>query len=231
MQDERDSIDREDLERLESEIVATYNEAYHPHECPRLFYTPPHSNWKVDGSFVESYFSSAKVLLRKVIERQLLDAEGVAAVFLCRHYLELAIKYTLFHSRWLRCEGVNATDEEIAAVETNHDLHTLWSTLRKELDFRLPGVSKVGFDLDFVGKFVGQFQQVDKGGCRFRYPTKSLKAGPTAQPSTPSDALGIDFPALLVAVEHAQRVLGDLDAYLVNAYGLNEDWEADLGSL
>jgi len=231
MHAERDSIGRKDLERLGAEIIASYNEAYHPHECPRVFYAPPHPDWKVDALFVEGFFSSAKLLLQGVIDGKLLEAEGVAAVFLCRHYLELAIKYTLFHSRWLSDEGTNATKEEISAVDTDHDLHSLWDTLRRELRTRLPGISKVGFDLDFVGKLVGQFQLVDKGGCRFRYPAKELAVAPTSQPSTQREPLGIDFPALLFALEHAKRVLGDLDAYLVNTHGLNEEGEAELNSL
>jgi hypothetical protein len=227
----RNSIGREELEGTEAEIIASYNEAYRPHAYSRVFYAPPHGDWKVDALFVEGFFSSAKLLLQQLIDGKLLEAEHVAAVFLCRHYLELAIKYTLFHSRWLRDERTNATNEEIAAVETDHSLYSLWGTLRGELRARLPGISKVGFDLDFVEKLVAEFQQVDKGGCRFRYPAKEFAVAPAVQPSTLCEPLGIDFPALLFALEHTQRVLGDLDAYLVNTHGLNEEWEAELYSL
>jgi hypothetical protein len=219
-----------ELERLEAEIIASYNEAYHPHDYLRVFYPPPHGDWKVDALFAEGFFSSAKLLLHGVIDGNLSEAEGVAAVFLCRHYLELAIKYCLFHSRWLRNLVMNAANDEIAAVGNDHSLHSLWTDLRRELDSRLPEISKVGFDLDFVGKLVAEFQQVDKGGCRFRYPTKEFSVATTGQPLTATEPLGIDFRALLFALEHAQRVLGDLDAYLVNTHGLNEEWEAELNS-
>jgi hypothetical protein len=224
------SIGLKELERLEAEIIASYNEPYHPHDYVRVFFPPPHGDWKVDALFAEGFFSSAELLLQGVIDGKLSEAEGVAAVFLCRHYLELAIKCCLFHSRWLRNVGTNATNKEIAAVGKDHSLHSLWSDLRRELDSKLPEISKVGFDLDFVGKLVAEFQQVDKGGCRFRYPTKEFAVATTGQPSTPPESLGIDFRALLFALEHTQRVLGDLDAYLVNTHGLNEEWEAELNS-
>ena len=231
MHDDRDSIGRGELERLETEIISSYNEAYRPHEYRRAFYIPPHGDWKVDASFVDGYFSSAKLLLQDIIDGKLLEAQGMAAVFLCRHYLELAIKYTLFHSRWLRSESTNATNDEIAAVHTDHSLHSLWDTLTGELKSRLPETSKVGFDLDFVGRFVAEFQQVDKYGCRFRYPTKRIAVARAVQPATLPESLGIDYPALLLALEHTQRVLSDLDAYLVNTHGLNEEWEAELNNL
>jgi len=157
--------------------------------------------------------------------------ESVAAVFLCRHYLELAIKYTLFHSRWLKDDRTNATNEEIVAVENKHNLQSLWDTLKRELETRLPRIADVGFDLDFVGAFVAEFHQTDKSGWKFRYPTREFAVLPSGQALTLDDSLSIDFPALLFNLQHAERVLSSLDAYLVNTHGLNAEWEAELNNV
>lgn len=230
MNADSNAIGEEELEKEQEEIIASYGEAYRPHEYRQVFYTPAHADWKVDALFVESYFSSAKLLLQGVIAGKLLEAEGVAAVFLCRHYLELAVKYTLFHSRWLRSESINATDAEVATVAAHHGLTSLWEALTGELKTRLPGISKVGLDLDFVGKFIAEFQRVDNDACRFRYPAKRIAVAGAAQPATLPQPLGIDYPALLSALELTQRVLGDLDDRLVNKHGLNKEWETDCNS-
>ena len=72
---------------------------------------------------------------------------GAPAVFLSRHYLELALKYVLYHSRWLRSETINATDDEIEAVGKTHKLRPLWERLLSELERRVPSIVGDGLDL------------------------------------------------------------------------------------
>lgn len=52
--------------------------------------------------------------------------EGVPALFLLRHYLELRLKLIVFHARWLNDQHTTARDEDIQAVKNQHSLKTLW---------------------------------------------------------------------------------------------------------
>jgi len=129
--------------------------------------------------FPEGFFESAKVLLEAIISGSLHEGfERVATVFLCRHYLELALKYTLYHSRWLNDETHNAGDD-VEPVGQSHDLQKLWEKLSTELDRRVPSIWAAGYDLDFVAGFVKEFHEVDGHNTRFRYPGKQLPVVPS----------------------------------------------------
>ncbi len=172
---------------------------------------------EIDALFPEGFFESAKLLLRGVVSGRLNEGiEGVAAIFLSRHYLELAMKYALFHSRWLQDEKRNAPD--VTPVGPTHNLEKLWSTLIAELKGK-PGVVPKGLDLDFVAKFVKEFNAFDPKNWRFRYPGEQL---PPA--SSSSENLGIDFTSLLFDVQRVFDVLCTLDNYLIETYGENEEW-------
>lgn len=213
----------------QEEILRACNDAFRPHTYFKVFHLPSSgADWKVDAAFLDGFFESATLLLQRVISGEMLESRGIAAVFLCRHYLELAIKYALFHSRWLKDDNTNANDADVMSVKTTHNLQELWDTFRKELKDRLPEVLKVGYDLDFVGKFVAEFHNVDSGNWRFRYPTKQLAIATAGEIQMNTDALGIDFETLLFDLQHVEQVLRDLDARLVNTYGLNEEWQSEL---
>ena len=47
---------------------------------------------------------------------------GVAGVFLFLHYMELAMKYTVFHARWLERADKNAAWEDVKDLHRNHSL-------------------------------------------------------------------------------------------------------------
>jgi hypothetical protein len=143
----------------------------------------------------------------------------------------LAIKYALFHSRWLQSEGTNAHDEQIEPIETGkkgHHLKHLWDKLIKELETRVPSILATGLDLAFVTKFVAEFDRIDQEGVRFRYPTKVIAVArdKKVRPS----ALGIDFEALLFNLTRAHDVLNTLDGRLIDQHGENEDWETEMNS-
>ena len=96
----------------------------------------------MEGLFQDSFYRSARLLLRAVLDGKILEAEGIAAVFLCRHYLELALKYALFHSRWLKDKDTNALNAEILAVGHGHDLKKIWDTRNAELTKKLSSIRK-----------------------------------------------------------------------------------------
>jgi hypothetical protein len=168
-------------------------------------------------------------LLDGIVIRQLsADIYGVTSAYVCRHYLEIAIKYALFHSRWLKNEKQNAADAEIVAVAKTHNLQSLWDTLMKELKSRMPSICATGLDLKFVGEFVAEFHQIDASGERFRYPTEQIAIGPRTEAIPPSLAIGFD--SLLLNLIRAHDVLETLDSYLVEQHGENEDWQNILNS-
>ncbi|HTW88691.1 MAG TPA: hypothetical protein VMD75_11860 [Candidatus Binataceae bacterium] len=222
-------VDFAQMMDLEEQILSEYQERYKPHEYRKVFYPPASGEWEIDALFADSYFESARIIVRGIVVGSLLEAvAGPSACFLCRHYLELALKYTLFHSRWLTDEAQNAPDDKVQPVGKRHGLLCLWRELDGELRRRMPSVFKTGIDLGYVGQFVKEFDTVDGNGARFRYRGKGIAVGSGARPRT--EALGIDFGALLYGLTLAHDVLGTVDAYLVDRYGQNEDWEEEVSS-
>jgi hypothetical protein len=216
---------KEELAKEEAQMIAEYLDRYRPRPYRQVFYPPASGEWKVDASYSEAFFNSAKLLLDGITSGDLLDGlYGVAAAYLCRHYLELAIKYALFHSRWLKTETQNAADDEVVPIEPKHTLEMLWKKLMKELKERVPSALASGLDLNFVGEFVAEFHRIDKPGWRFRYPRKQIAVSPSSEPY-PS-ALGINFDSLLFNLKRAYDVLDTLDGRLVDQYGENEEWES-----
>jgi hypothetical protein len=212
---ELDPSPREEQERF----FDKYNERFQPHEYRPVFQPP--LTGKVDALFPDGFFESAKLLLEGIKTGELRQGiEGVAAVFLCRHYLELALKYTLFHSRWLKGSCGNAVTAHVDPVGKSHDLKMLWETLTAELKAK-PSVVPSGLDLNFVGAFVKEFHAVDQDNTRFRYTGKQLPVQPSS-----NETLTIDFDSLLFNLQLTYDVLHTLDSYFMNTFGENEEWEA-----
>lgn len=214
-----------DAKQLESQIIAKYNERFESHKYHQVFYPPPSGEWRVDALFPEGFFESAKLLLRGVATGEFREGiEGVAAVFLSRHYIELAIKYALFHSRWLTDSRRNAPASDVTSVGKTHDVQKLWDALAGELKGK-PGLVPTGLDLNFVSEFVKEFHAVDQHNWRFRYPGQQL---PVESPA--GDDLKIDYAALLFNLQRAYDVLSTLDNYLIETFGGNEELEAEQDS-
>ena len=202
-------------------ILNEFNDRYRALSYFPVFYVPS-GDWLVGGLFTESYYRSARFLLQQIVDGKLLEAQGIAAIYVCRHYLELALKYALFHSQWLKDEHGNAADREVTGVGNRHLLKPLWMDLKREVQTRVPSLRRQGLDLDFVGNFVAEFDGVDPDGWRFRYPTAKIKIGPG---TTNLPSIGINFEALLRDLDHVFGVLRGLDSYLVETYGENQEWQ------
>lgn len=215
--------DGNEAEVEEALIFKKYNERFEKWPYRQAFFAPS-KEWHVDALFAEGYLESATVLLSGIASGQFPQGiHGVTAVFLCRHYLELQLKYTLYHSRWLKDENTNAPNEEIEAVgKDHHRLHPLWIKLRGEIEKK-----KLTYDLDlpFVGQFVNEFDTIDPNGMRFRYPGTQLPVQGKSH-----ETLGIDFAILASSLKHASEVLDTLDRNLINTFGHNEEWESEMQS-
>ena len=84
----------------------------------------PGQDWRVDADWDDAYYLGAKRLIEGVARGEYLPAcEGVAGLYLFRHYVELALKYIIFHSRWLRDAHTNASFEEIEDSRSRCGLH------------------------------------------------------------------------------------------------------------
>jgi hypothetical protein len=220
----------EELKAEESRILAEYAERYRPQPYRQIFYSPVSGTWKVDALYVGGFFEAAKFLLEGIVAGKLPESlHGVAAVYLSRHYLELEIKYALFHSRWLKHERCNTLVSEVVPVTHAHMLQPLWDKLKTELKARVPSSLTSGLDLKFVAQFVAEFHKVDKSGWRFRYPKATIAA--VVSPALPTSILGIDFESLLFTLNRAHEILDTLDGRLVDQHGENEEWQGDLDSL
>ncbi|MFZ0739387.1 MAG: hypothetical protein WBL70_08855 [Candidatus Acidiferrales bacterium] len=214
----------EKLSREEERILDQFNDPYRARPYRPVFDAPTDlTPRRVEGLFTDSYYRSARLLLEAVLDGKIPEAEGVAAVFLCRHYSELALKYALFHSRWLKEERTNATDKDVQAVDKGHRLKAPWDTLKEEVQKRAPSLRSQGLDLDFVDRFVEEFDEIDPSGSSFRYETVRIEVRP---PTSTMPPVGIDFAALLHNLDHAYNVLSALDSYLVESYGENQEWES-----
>jgi len=184
------------------------------------------NNCQVDADFPEGFFESAVVLLEGIASGPLHEAiEGIAAIFLSRHYLELALKYTLFHSRWLKDELHNANNS-VEPVGRSHNLQELWAKLSTELESRVPSILRTGYDLQFVAEFVREFHEIDQHNTRFRYPGKQLPVKCSSQ-----ETLRIDFKTLLLNLKRVHDTLGALDTHLIEQHGSNEEWQAFINSV
>ena len=195
----------------------------------------PSEPWHVNALWEDGYFQAARLVVGMVADHRnykpehtpMPQVEGVAGVYLFRHYLELALKYLLFHSRWLRNASSNAHWTEVQNVAKTHSLRRLWDTVKAERVGKLSDELWNNFDVEFVEECIQDFDAADSNGEKFRYP------GPTigfslGEPAT--DRLYVWFEAFDKQMKHVRDVLLALDTYLVEMHGMNAEWEAELNS-
>ena len=87
----------------------------------------PGPDWRVEAIWDDAYYHAAKHLIEGVIDGTCRPAiEGVAALYLVRHYIEIALKFLIFHSRWLEDLHTNADNDRIQEVKNSHCLWSIW---------------------------------------------------------------------------------------------------------
>src|SRR5437016_2387692 len=79
-----------------------------------IFSIPPEP-WIVEAEWTEGYFRAARRIVEDIVSGKLFATEiwGPVALYLFRHYLELALKYIVLHARFLKDTNTNAEDETI----------------------------------------------------------------------------------------------------------------------
>lgn len=82
-----------------------------------------------------------------------------------------------------------------------------------------------GFDTAFIDNVVRDLNKVDPGSLGFRYNGKVFDDGDPG-----GDELRINFEAILEQSQHVFNVLHSIKVCLIETYGMNADWQADMNS-
>jgi hypothetical protein len=121
-------------------------------------------------SFKESFYRASEVIVENLAKgRGFPDLEGVAAVFLFRHYLELALKTLVMRGRFLERADKNAAIENVKKVKRIHDLAELWELVLKEAKPKIDPKDWDSYDTVFVEKCIAEFHERDEKGFALRY--------------------------------------------------------------
>jgi len=209
---------------------------YEKRPYPRLFQVPA-PNWQVEAVWDDAYYRSAKILLEGVALGQYRPAfEGVAGMYCFRHYLELALKFIVFHSRWLIDAQTNARFDEIADVKKDHSVGRLWALAKAECQRLIPPIEWDSIDTAFVDACIEEFEAIDATGERFRYhgPRFGVEKDPVKRAQMAQTIrydLYVQFSEFPQVIEHVHDVLEYLDLYMVEAHGQNDEWADYLNSL
>jgi len=183
---------------------------------PIIYKSEHKQSWR---SMAESFYRASEHLVKAVVGREANeDIEGVAAVFLFRHYLELVLKGIVLHGRWIKPSGENAARDEVQKVKNIHELTVLWKWALEDAKPKIDPEHWENYDTEFVEHCIAEFDAVHQKGFAFRY-----------------SGLGgefclFDFPTLLRQMEHIQQVLGGIETYLIETYAQNKEYEAYLES-
>jgi len=216
---EADERDRELLEQITG---------YRRKRPYRSVFGEPSGEWRVEANWEDAYYGAAFAVISGVVEGRYLRAvEGVAGLYLFRHYLELALKYIILHSRWIKDEHTLADD--VQEIKKTHSLKRLWELLKDEALPKMASDESVKeWDIEFVDACVLEFEAVDPGpGERFRYHGRSF-GGP--QVGRGDEYLSIDFEQLLDNMPHVREFLGMLDTWFYETHGMIQEWEAEMNS-
>lgn len=185
--------------------------AFEKWEYAQFIYKTDHKqSWR---DLPDSFFRAALLLVQLVVSHQVReDIEGLAAIFLFRHYLELILKNIIVNGRWLVRVDENAK-EGVQEVKRIHELTTLWNWVLRDAKPKMSDGDWENYDTEFVEKCIAEFDEVDKKGFAFRY------AGQGAEFCL------FDFRVLAQVMEHIYQVLDGINEYLLEAHHQNAQWD------
>ena len=170
-------------------------------------------------SFRESFYRASEIIVRNLaVNKGFPDLEGPAAVFLFRHYLELALKVLVMRGRMLERPDKNAAIASVKEVARIHALADLWELVLADAKPKIDPKDWDNYDIPFVEKCIAEFHDRDQKGFAFRYHGEG------------GEHFEYGFADLEKAMEHVYQVLEGLRVYLVETHGQNEEWEDILNS-
>jgi hypothetical protein len=196
------------------------NYRYPPYEkraySPVFFKTDNTRTWL---GVCEGFYEASRILAEGLADGKFSeDLEGVAAIFLFRHYLELSLKRIVWEGRRLESPDKNARPDDVRQLKNEHNLDVLWQALVTDAMPKFALGNWKNFDIEFVRKCVFEFHKVDPKGVTFRY------AGSGAENYL------VDFRQLAANMVHVREVLEGIISWLVETYGQNAEWEDILNS-
>jgi hypothetical protein len=180
-----------------------------------IIHEEPHEQAWID--FGESFYRASAALVDGVAGgSHSEDIEGVAAIFLFRHYLELALKRIIVRGRCLIRTDKNAAWEDVKEVAKIHDLPALWKMVLSDARPKLEPGDWDNYDTAFLEACVNEFGTRDEKGFSFRYPRHG------------GEKYKYDFGWFRSAMEHTYQVLEGITTYLIELHGQNEEFDAIL---
>jgi hypothetical protein len=140
-----------------------------------------------------------------------------AGLYLVRHFVELSLKYALFHAGQLTNDGKNRNAGDWQVADPGHSLSKLWMKLKGERVGRMSDEEWIRYDTAFIDSFVAELEQHDANAEAFRYPAKRV-----GEPVIGS--LIVDPETVLRNLDHFRNVIWGIDQHFVNTFGMNVDY-------
>jgi hypothetical protein len=159
----------------------------------------------------DSFYAASLRLIQGIAKGEVdKNTEGIAAVFLARHYLELALKSVLEIGRALT-RGGRYNDDAPKPVERIHPLQKLWKLVLRDAKPKFNLLSWNHYDFKFVERCISEFDSVDPYGFAFRY----YGSG--------AEELQADFGRLEKSLLHIRSVLESMRVHLSIAWKANDE--------
>ena len=100
---------------------------------------------KVWIDFGDSFYRASELIVDRLVKGQgFMEIEGLAAVFLFRHYLELALKRVVVRGRALIRLDKNAAWEDVKEVAKIHILSELWKLVLQDARPKIEDIQQGG---------------------------------------------------------------------------------------
>ncbi len=170
----------------------------------------------------DGYFRSSEILVKGIVAGEFSAwSEGVTAIFLFRHYLELSLKSLIFMGRFIRSDGRNSELEEVVQVKWIHKLDELWKMVIEDVKPKIEYTWNE-CDIDFVERCVFEFNTADPKSFAYRYDSEEKQQ------------YEMDFNQLLVVMKHVHEVFHELRTelslmYMRNTRAPKIDWLESFG--
>lgn len=172
---------------------------------------------KVWIDFKESFYRASEIIVTRLAEGHgFMEIEGIAAVFLYRHYLELALKRIIVRGRCLIRVDENAAWGDVKEVANIHVLSELWKLVLTDAKPKIDQRIWDSYDISFIENCIVEFDKRDQKGFAFRYPRQG------------GERYDYDFPTFRLAMEHVYQILENMTTCLIHAHAENSEWDAIL---
>jgi hypothetical protein len=167
---------------------------------------------------IASYRDACEALLNLLAEDKYGDRmEGLAAVFLFRHFLEVSLKRIILNGRWLERNNKNLRGP-VESVKNTHNLAELWQLVLRDAKAKMEVADWERYDIPFIEELINEFHARDARGFNFRYR------------GTDGDFCLFDHCTLLRILPHVDQILDGIDTCLVQTYEDNKEYEACMES-